>query len=516
MYPGPHAEHLADHPCIVMADDGATISYGQFEAATNRLAHWLRAHGLQHGNHYAILMENNAQFLEACGAGERAGLYYTPINSHLGADEVAYILQNSDAEVLITSRALEGVASAALELVPSIRVGLTVNQERPHEILRDYSSELGAYPTTPIADERLGIAMLYSSGTTGRPKGIARPLPPDAPGSSKGLASVLMEDWRFRPGMVYLSPAPLYHSAPLAGCSMVIRTGGTIVVMDRFDPESLLRLIAEHRVTHVQMVPTMFNRLLKLPSHIRERYDLSSLEQVVHGAAPCPVAVKEEMIEWWGPIIHEYYSSTEGLGYTSCTSAEWLEHKGSVGRSRFGELAILDDELHQVPTGTPGLIYFKHRRPFNYWKESSEDSNVSTTDAELTDVGDVGYLDDDGYLYLTDRKTFMIVSGGVNIYPQEAENVLSSHPDVADVAVFGVPNPDFGEEVKAVVQLMPGIKPSSATADDLIAYCRARLSSFKCPRTVDFEAQLPRLATGKLYKRELRDRYWTDRDNKLV
>jgi long-chain acyl-CoA synthetase len=316
--------------------------------------------------------------------------------------------------------------------------------------------------------------------------------------------------------MVYLSPAPLYHSAPQGATGLTIRMGGTVIVMERFDPEQFLALVERHRVTHSQMVPTMFSRLLKLPDEVRERYDHSSLETIVHAAAPCPVPVKEAMIAWWGPIIIEYYAATEAIGYTSCTSEEWLAHKGTVGRVKMGELHILDEEFHECPPGVPGTIFFKPPAPLRYWKDPNKAKENSTPDGVMSTVGDVGYVDEDGWLFLTDRKTFMIISGGVNIYPQETENLLITHPKVADVAVFGVPNPDLGEEVKAVVQLMDGVEPSEAVAAELIAFCQQHLSRQKCPRSIDFDPELPRLPTGKLYKRLLRDRYWGNKDTRIV
>jgi long-chain acyl-CoA synthetase len=499
-----------------MAGSGEVVTYAEFDARTNRLAHLLRSHGLQAGDHYAVLMENNVRYLEVCGAGERAGLYYTPINSHLTAEEVAYILQNSESQVLVTSAALKDVALAAMELAPGVTLGLIVDPTGDDGPLVPYEEATAAFPSTPIDDERLGVAMLYSSGTTGRPKGIVRNLPEQGPGEPSPLTAFLMNQWRYRDGMVYLSPAPLYHSAPQGATGLTIRQGGTVIVMERFDPEQFLAMVERYRVTHSQMVPTMFSRLLKLPDEVRTRYDHSSLETIVHAAAPCPVPVKEAMIAWWGPIIVEYYAATEAIGYTSCNSEEWLAHKGTVGQVKMGELHILDEEFHECPPGVPGTIFFKPPAPLRYWKDPEKAKENSTPDGVMSTVGDVGYVDEDGWLFLTDRKTFMIISGGVNIYPQETENLLITHPKVADVAVFGVPNPDLGEEVKAVVQLMDGVEPTDAVAAELIAFCQQHLSKQKCPRTIDFDPELPRLPTGKLYKRLLRDRYWGNKDTRIV
>jgi long-chain acyl-CoA synthetase len=292
--------------------------------------------------------------------------------------------------------------------------------------------------------------------------------------------------------------------------------GGTAIIMERFDPEQFLALVERHRVTHTQLVPTMFSRMLKLPDEVRRRYDVSSLEIAIHAAAPCPVPVKEQMIEWWGPIIFEYYGATEGYGFAACDSAEWLAHRGTVGRVLLGELHVLDEDMQPVATGTPGTLWFKTANSFEYFKDPDKTTEMRSPDGTMSTVGDVGYVDEDGYVYLTDRRTFMIISGGVNIYPQECENLLITHPKVADAAVFGVPNDDLGEEVKAVVQPMPSVRPTADFAEELITFCRQHLAHIKCPRSVDFEDELPRLPTGKLYKRLLRERYWRERKNRLV
>jgi long-chain acyl-CoA synthetase len=322
--------------------------------------------------------------------------------------------------------------------------------------------------------------------------------------------------WQYREDMVYLSPAPLYHSAPQAAVNLTIRIGGTVVIMERFDPVDYLRLIEQHQVTHTQLVPTMFSRMLKLPAERREAFDLSSLETAVHAAAPCPVQVKKDMIEWWGPIIHEYYGATEGLGFTACDSEEWLAHEGSVGKVILGDLHILDDDMNELPLGVPGTIWFKMATGFEYHNDVEKTRESTSPDGTMTTVGDVGYVDADNFLYLTDRKTFMIISGGVNIYPQETEDLLITHPKVADAAVIGVPNADLGEEVKAVVQVMPGVAANDAPVEELLAFCREHLSRHKVPRSIDFEAELPRLPTGKLYKRLLRDRYWGEGQSKIL
>lgn len=510
------AQQHPDRPAIIMASTGQVITHAQHESRANQLAHALRRHGLTKGDHFALFMENNNVFLEICAAGERSGLYYTPINSYLTADELAYIIQNSQSKVLIVSEAKRDIAEAALEQCPNVTLGVMINAQADDSIFIDYETLIAQESTEPIADENLGIAMLYSSGTTGRPKGILRPMPDSPPDTPLPLWGFLDNLWKYEDGMTYLSPAPLYHSAPQAAVGLSIRRGGTVVVMEHFDPEQYLMLVEKYRVTHSQLVPTMFSRMLKLPVDIQNKYDLSSLKVAVHAAAPCPVPVKEQMIAWWGPIVEEYYGATEGLGFAACDSAQWLAHKGTVGKVLIGELHILDDDMKALPQGEPGTLWFKSAAPFSYFNDTEKTKESTSVDGVLTTVGDVGYLDSDGFLFLTDRATFMIISGGVNIYPQESENLLITHPKVADAAVFGVPNVDLGEEVKGVVQLMPGIEPSAAIESELIDFCREHLARQKCPRSIDFEAELPRLPTGKLYKKPLREKYWADKKSRIL
>lgn len=519
-----YAPHIAatdpNRPCFIMASSGTTVTYAEFEARSNRLAHLMRAEGVGRLDHYSVFMENHEYYLEANGAGERAGIYYTCINSYLTPDEVAYLLTNSRSKVLITSAAKFEVAREATEQVPAVHKCLVVGGAAlglgAEGRFVDYDLAVAAYPTTPIADESLGSAMLYSSGTTGQPKGILRPLPEQPPSQALPMFDFLTQLWRYRDAMIYLSPAPLYHSAPHAAVNLTIRNGGTAIIMERFDPEHYLQLVERHKVTHSQLVPTMFSRMLKLPEADRMAYDTSSLEIAIHAAAPCPVPVKQQMIDWWGPIIHEYYGATEGLGFTACTAEEWLAHPGTVGRPLFGVLHILDDDMNEVPPGERGQIWFELGSAFEYFDDPDKTASAKSPDGTMASVGDVGYVDEDGFLYLTDRATFMIISGGVNIYPQECENLLITHPKVADAAVFGVPNVDLGEEVKAVVQPMPDVDPGPDLEAELIAFCHEHLSRQKCPRSVDFEAELPRLPTGKLYKRVLRDRYWGEGDSRIV
>ena len=521
MYPGTYATQHPDRAAFIMASTGETVTYRELEARANRMAHFLVRQGLKRLDHFAMFMENNNRFIEVCSAGERTGTYFTCINSFLTPEELAYIVDNSESQILVTTKALQETALKALPLCPKLRWCLITDggqdlHQVGHVQVQDYDQAVGQLPSTPVEHERLGMAMLYSSGTTGRPKGILRPVPDNPPSQPIPLFEFLLGLWQYREDMVYLSPAPLYHSAPQAAVALTIRKGGTVIIMEKFDPLRYLELIEQYKVSHTQLVPTMFSRMLKLPEADRTRHDLSSLEIAIHAAAPCPAQVKEQMIDWWGPIIHEYYGATEGLGFTACDTPQWLAHKGSVGKVLFGDLHILDDDMQPSPKGTPGQIWFKTGSPFSYFNDPAKTAESTSPDGSMTSVGDVGYVDDDGFLYLTDRATFMIISGGVNIYPQECENLLITHPDVADAAVFGVPNEEMGEEVKAVVQMMPGQARDAATAERLIAFCREHLAHVKCPKSIDFEDELPRLPTGKLYKRLLRDRYWGKHATRIV
>jgi long-chain acyl-CoA synthetase len=516
MYTGKHAHLRPLQPAFIMANFGETVSYAELEARSNRLAHLFRNRGMKRLDHYAIYMENNSRYLEACGAGEKTGLYFTCVNSYLTATELAYIVNNSQSRILITSLAKLDVVREALTQCPKVELCIVADGEGESDRIVGLSEVTAGLPKTPVENPCIGTAMLYSSGTTGRPKGILRPLAEQPPSQQLPVSDFLQKLWHYREGMIYLSPAPLYHAAPQAAVNLTIRMGGTVIIMESFDPQRYLELVETWGVTHSQLVPTMFSRMLKLPEDVRTRYDLSSLEIAVHAAAPCPAAVKDDMIKWWGPIIHEYYGATEGLGFTACNSAEWLAHRGTVGRVLLGELHILDENMKPCPAGTAGTIWFKTATPFEYFNDPDKTREARSVDGSMSTVGDVGYVDSDGYLYLTDRATFMIISGGVNIYPQECENLLITHPKIADAAVFGVPNADLGEEVKAVVQPMPGIRPCAELAEELISFCSQSLSRQKVPRSIDFDEQLPRLPTGKLYKRLLRDRYWGNKTSRIV
>ena len=524
MYPGQHAVSNHAKPAFIMASTGESVTYGELERRSNQLAHLLRAQGLKRLDHYSVFMENNARYVETCVAGERTGLYYTCINSYLTADEVAYIVNNSESQVMITSLARLAVTQEALAQCPRVKLCLVIdagaslpkNSSSNALEWRDFTEAVADFPRTPVSDEALGTAMLYSSGTTGRPKGVLRPLEDQPPSALLPLFAFVGKLWHCEESMVYLSPAPLYHSAPLANVSMVIRNGGTAIIMEHFDAKQYLMLIERYGVTHSQLVPTMFSRMLKLPDSERLGFDLSTLKIAIHAAAPCPAQVKEQMIAWWGPIIHEYYGATEGLGFAACDTPQWQAHRGTVGRILFGELHILDEQMQEVPKGQTGEIWFKSGAAFEYFNDPERTAESRSADGTMSTVGDVGYVDDDGFLYLTDRSTFMIISGGVNIYPQECENLLVTHPKVADAAVFGIPNEDFGEEVKAVIEPVAGVKHSPELAQELMAFCAQHLAHMKCPRSIDFTDQLPRLPTGKLYKRVLRDAYWVGHNTRIV
>lgn len=516
MYPGQHAVEHPEKPALIMAGTGQTISYAEYERRCNRVAHLLRAAGLRRGDHISIFMENRPEMLEIEGGAERVGLYYTLVNAYLAPDEVAYILTNSRSRLFFSSTSKRDVAEAAAESCPQLERLLMAGLDAPAGRWESYDAAVAGWPGDPVPDEELGAAMLYSSGTTGQPKGILRALPEMKPSEALPVMQFVRFIFGMREGMVYLNPAPLYHSAPQASVATSIRLGATSVIMEHFDPEHWLQLVERYQVTHCQMVPTMFTRLLRLPEAMRARYDASSLERIVHAAAPCPVPVKRAMIEWLGPIVTEYYAATEGNGFTYCDSAEWLAHPGTVGRCVLGNLLILDEDGKECPVGTDGTIWFSGATAFEYFEDPAKTAESRTADGTASTVGDVGHVDEDGFLYLTDRKSYMIISGGVNIYPQETENLLATHPAVYDVAVLGVPNEDLGEEVKAVVQPADPAAAGPELANELIAFCRANLAHFKCPRTVDFVDELPRLPTGKLYKRLLRDKYWAGHQTSIV
>jgi long-chain acyl-CoA synthetase len=506
--PATHAATDPDRPAVITSS-GQVVTFAELEERSCRLAQALWGQGVRPGDHVAVLLPNDHRAHEVAFGLQRSGLYYTMVNTHLAPEEAAYIIEDCGAHTLITSAQLASLAADLVPLTPAIDLRLMVGSAvaAGHTA---YDEFVAPFPGEPLAEELEGFPMLYSSGTTGHPKGVRRPLSGLPFGTSATLVPMLGGVMGFGPGNVYLNPAPLYHSAPLVWSMTIVRMGGTVVLMEHFDPERCLSLIQEHRVTHAQFVPTMFVRMLKLPDDVRASYDMSSLRSVVHAAAPCAPEVKRRMIEWWGPIVHEYYSGTEGLGMTWIASDEALTHPGSVGRAVWGEVHVCGDDGEDLPAGEDGVVYFAAPpgTPMFEYNHDPEKTRQTFNAKGWSTLWDVGHLDDEGYLYLTDRKLFMIVSGGVNIYPQEVEDVLVLHPSVADVAVFGVPEPEMGEEVKAVVQPAPGALPGPELEAEIIAFCRQHLSHYKCPRSVDFTDALPRGENGKLYKKALRDAYW--------
>ncbi|KUI28829.1 fatty-acid--CoA ligase FadD4 [Mycobacterium sp. GA-2829] len=494
-----------DKPAIILHPSGTVVTFGELEARANRLAHLFRDSGLVEGDAVAILMENNEHFHAVMWAARRSGLYYVPINTHLTAAEVAYIVDNSGAKAIVGSAKLvDTLAGLAAEL-PGGLPALRLIADGELDGWQRYPDCVADKPDTPIADEIDGDLLQYSSGTTGRPKGIKRELPHLPPSEVPGMMAMLVEFW-MHPDAVYLSPAPLYHTAPSVW-SMQTQAGGiTTVVLEKFDAEGCLDAIAKHRVTHGQFVPVMFTRMLKLPDSVRNSYDVSSLQRVMHAAAPCPVEIKKQMIDWWGPIVDEYYASSEAHGSTLITAEDWLTHPGSVGRPLTGVLHIVGEDGEELPPGQAGEIYFEGGYDFEYLNDPEKTASSRHPKGWKT-VGDIGYLDEEGFLYLTDRRHHMIISGGVNIYPQEAENMLVTHPKVMDAAVFGVPDDEMGQRVKAVVQTVDPADATEAFADELLSWLRDRLAHYKCPRSISFEPQLPRTDTGKLYKQELIEKY---------
>jgi len=515
-----HAERDPDRIAVIGGNGEFIETFGELELRSRRIAALLLQRGLGPGGCVAAMLDNTDPiYMDLFWACHRIGLYFTPVNWHLQEDEVQYIVDNSDADAIVVSPRFAQTAVRVATRCPKAGVRIVSAGAPPagFETLADALEEVPADPT--LEDQREGAIMVYSSGTTGRPKGVRRPLPEGPPGDpavagfNKGFMALfgIGEDDR------YLCPAPLYHTAPLAFTTANLRNGATVVIMPRFDPELALQIIQDQRVTASQWVPTHFRRLLQLPANVRARYDVSSLRVAVHAAAPCPVPVKEQMIEWWGDAIVEYYAGTEGGG-TLVRAREWLQRPGTVGRHwAGGKVWVLDEEGNEVAgPRQEGAIYFEApaRGRFSYHKD--ETKTAATYRGDLFTIGDIGYLDEDGYLFLTDRQSNMIISGGVNIYPQETENHLIVHPKVDDVAVIGVPSEEMGEEVKAVVIPAEGAEPGPELEAELIEWCRNGIAHYKCPRSIDFVTDLPRTETGKMAKRKLRDRYWGEGGARLV
>ena len=507
MYPGKYAAETPEKMAAVNAVTGEVLTYRRLNEDSIRLARHLRSVGLKRGDALAINLENRLEFFVATWAALRSGLYLVTVNQFLPSHDVAYIVADCGAKALITSERLSKVAG---ELLPLI-------EQCPHRLIiggelagwNSYEAALEGQSIEPLDDERQGEHMPYSSGTTGKPKGIRREL--GERHISEGpefLESFL--SYGFDETSVYLSPAPLYHAAPFAFTNRTHVLGGTVIMMPRFDAEEALRLIEQHEETHSQWVPTMFIRMLKLEEDRRAAYDLSTHKVAIHAAAPCPIEVKRQMIEWWGPILQEYYAASERNGSTRINSEEWLRKPGSVGKAVMGTIHVCDDDGKELEVGEDGVIYFERESVvFTYHNDPERTREAQHPHhPNWSTMGDVGHLDEDGYLYLTDRKTFMIISGGVNIYPQMIEDALCLHPMVHDVAVIGVPNPDFGEEVKAIVQTANGVTHDEEVRTELMDFARERLASYMIPRSIDFHDELPRLPTGKLYKKQLRAEFW--------
>ena len=505
MYPGSHLTSSPDKPAVIRPATGESVTYAELMDRSTRIANHLRALGMRPGDTVAVVSDNDLRVFDVYWAAVRSGMYVTVVNHHLTAPEVNYILADCGAGIVFAGAAVDQAVAGADQVLadPERRVAWG----GPVAGFADYDAVLAAASPEPLTDQPRGTDMLYSSGTTGRPKGIRPPLPEGQVDQVPDMVSAVFGPvYGFGADTVYLSPAPVYHAAPLRYCAMVNSLGGTVVLMDRFEPREALRLIGEHRITHSQWVPTMFVRMLKLPEEVRTSYDVSSLKVAIHAAAPCPEQVKRKMIEWWGPVIQEYYAATEAAGVTLIGPEDALERPGSVGRAALGTLHICDENGDDLPTGEVGVVYFERDQvPFEYHNDPEKTRAARHPRHEFwATTGDLGYLDEDGFLYLTDRKAFMIISGGVNIYPQEAENVLVNHPAVYDVAVIGIPDEDLGEVARGYVQLTEGEDPSETLAEELIGYATDHLAAYKVPRSIEFVADLPRTPTGKLVKGELR------------
>ncbi len=511
MYPRTHALTDPDKLAAVMVGTDDSLTYAQLDERSTRLARVLADAGLTRGDVVALLSGNSLRALEVYWAALRSGLYVTAVNHRLVPDEVAYIVDDSGAAVLIVSAEKGELAAAVQDRTPGVTRRLVFDGALAgHD---DYEEALAGVSGEPLDDEPAGAPMLYSSGTTGRPKGVRPPLPAVQVGEGADPVFGLVRMFGVDTDTVYLSPAPIYHAAPLRWCGAIIANGGTVVMMPRFDAEATLAAIAGYGITHGQFVPTMFVRMLKLPEEVRSAYDVSSLRAAVHAAAPCPVEVKQKMIDWWGPVLVEYYAGTEANGMTMIDSETWLTKPGSVGEAIMGVIRICADDGHELGVDEIGTVYFEREAlPFSYHNDPEKTlaAQHPVNDAWTT-VGDMGYLDADDFLFLTDRRSFLIISGGVNIYPAEIESVLALHPAIDDVAVVGVPDEEMGEVVRAVVRPAAGVDAGDELGQEIIDFVRARIAHYKAPRAVDFVDELPRTETGKLVKREIRDRYLADR-----
>ena len=517
-HPRSHGVSTPDKPAMIMADSGAVLTYRQLVENADRAAQAFQRLGLKQGDTMAILLENQVRYPEVCWAAKNSGITYVCVGSSLNVEDAAYIVKDSGAKLLVTSQYMAEIARGVAERVADIP---RVMMDGAIDGFLSYEKLIAAEQAIPLQNRRRGPSMLYSSGTTGRPKGVRTPLPDAPPETPPGRYPMLLQQYGFTQDTVFVNPGPFYHAAPSRFMMSILRAGGTIVGMRKFEAMSALDALQHYKATHALFVPTMFSRMLALPNDVRKNFSAPALRFAIHAAAPCPIGIKQNMIDWWGPVICELYGGTEAVGHTFINSAEWVLHKGSVGKPASNcRMRIVDELGHDLPPMTPGLIYMANGLRFEYHNDPEKTRAAQIGEnGEWFTMGDIGYLDHDGYLYLTDRQSHMIISGGVNVYPQEAENILADHPAIVDVAVIGIPNADFGEEVKAIVQ--PKIMPTDASGRaaleaELIAYCRARLSVIKCPRSVDFVAHLPRTETGKLQKRELKKKYWEGRDSLIA
>ena len=506
MYPGKWARLFPDKPAAINSQTGLSVSFRELDERSIQVARLLHDRGLRRGDHLAVFMENDLRYFEIAWAAMRSGLYFTMVNRYLTAEEAGYIVNDCGAKALIASARLAEVATDLPRHAPECRVLFSLDDIDGFENLDEARSR---HPVEPMERQPLGSFMFYSSGTTGQPKGVKHALADAEVSDPNDHHAFHAHMWGFDEQTVFLSPAPLYHTAPAFLSVSTQALGGTAVMMPKFNPAEALAAIERYRVNRSQWVPTMFIRMLRLPPEERVQYDLSSHEIAIHAAAPCPVQVKQQMLDWWGPIIYEYYAGTEANGSTHVGPEEWLEYPGTVGKPMGGTLHICDDNGAELPPGEVGTIYFEQANHFRYHNDTEKTRKAEHPERrDWTALGDIGYVNEEGYLFLVDRKTFMIISGGVNIYPQEIEDALIMHPGILDVAVIGVPNEDMGEAVKAVVQLADGIEPSVALEAELIEYARTNLAHYKCPKSIDFVDELPRLPTGKLYKGALKDKYW--------
>lgn len=513
-HPHHHARRTPDKPAYIMARSGEVVTYRELEERSNQGAQFFRQNGLQNGDAVVMMIENSARLPEICFGAARAGLFYTAMSTHLSPGEAEYIIRDCGAKIMIASYALRDIAKAAFARVKSCKALYFIDGPKEEQA---WEKAVSSMPITPIPDQAAGVDMLYSSGTTGRPKGVKISSPATSYDDPPRIVGFLENIYGMDEHAIYISPAPLYHAAPLRFTLGVMRIGATAIIMEKFDAREALGTIERYKVTHGQWVPSMFVRMLKLPVELRDQYNLSSLKQAIHAAAPCPVQIKEAMIKWWGPVLWEFYAGSEGNGFVSCNCEEWLENPGTVGRAILGEIRILDAEQNPLPPGKSNIgdVYFADAPLFEYHNDPGKTAS-SRSKQGWTTLGDIGYLNDRGYLFLTDRKAHMIISGGVNIYPQEVENLLISHSQVADAAVIGVPSEYFGEEVKAIIQPLDWADANDDFAARLMAFCKANISAIKCPRSIDFAKSLPRQPNGKLFKRVLRDQYWQDHETNLV